>query len=100
MKKLFNDAKDKNVSATYIYGKTGTEDTKAYVDEACTVQMKTSELKEAILKRALIVIGDAIYVPVGFTVSSNIGSVNYITPNASKATSADISTLTAASDLY
>lgn len=96
MKKLYNDAKDKNVSATYIYGKTGSEDTKAYSDEACTIQMKTSELKEAVFKRALIVIGEAIFVPVGFTVSSNIGSVNYITPNASKATSADIGTLTAA----
>ena len=54
------------------------------------------ELKEAVFKRALIVIGESIFVPVGFTVSSNIGSVNYITPNASKATSADIGTLTAA----
>ena len=48
MVKLFDDAKDKNVSATYIYGKAS--DTKAYADEACTVQMKTSELREAVLK--------------------------------------------------
>lgn len=94
MAKLFNDAKDKNVSATYIYGKAS--DTKAYADEACTVQMKTSELKEAVLKRAIIVIGDAIYVPVSFSVSSNIGSVGYIKPNSTTATSADIGTLTAA----
>lgn len=94
MAKLFNDAKDKNVSATYIYGKAS--DTKAYADEACTVQMKTSELKEAVLKRAIIVIGDAIYVPVSFSVSSNIGSVGYIKPNSTTATSADIGSLTAA----
>jgi len=98
MKRLYNDAKDKNVSATYIYGKSGAEDTKAYADEACTVQMKTSELKEAVLKRALIVIDDAVYAPVGFTISNDVGNVNYITPNATKATSADISTLAAAKD--
>lgn len=94
MVKLFDDAKDKNVSATYIYGKAS--DTKAYTDEACTVQMKTSELKEAVLKRAIIVIGDALYAPVSFSVASNVGSVGYIKPNSSTATSADIGTLTAA----
>ena len=47
MEKLYNDAKDKNVSATYIYGKSS--DTKAYADSGCTIQMKTSELKEAFL---------------------------------------------------
>ena len=94
MVKLFDDAKDKNVSATYIYGKAS--DTKAYADEACTVQMKTSELREAVLKRAVIIIGDAVYIPVSFSVASNVGSVGYIKPNSSTSTSADIGTLTAA----
>ena len=94
MVKLFDDAKDKNVSATYSYGKAS--DTKAYADEACTVQMKTSELREAVLKRAVIVIGDAVYIPVSFSVASNVGSVGYIKPNSSTATSADIGSLTAA----
>ena len=96
MEKLYNDAKDKNVSATYIYGKTS--DTKAYVDSGCTVQMKTSELKEAFLKRALIVIGNNFYIPVSFSVTSNTGSVTYAKPNSSTATSADLGTLTAAKD--
>ena len=96
MEKLYNDAKDKNVSATYIYGKTS--DTKAYVDSGCTVQMKTSELKEAFLKRALIVIGNNFYIPVSFSVTSNTGSVTYTKPNSSTATSADLGTLTAAKD--
>lgn len=94
MVKLFDDAKDKNVSATCIYGKAS--DTKAYADEACTVQMKTSELREAVLKRAVIIIGDAVYIPVSFSVASNVGSVGYIKPNSSTATSADIGSLTAA----
>lgn len=96
MEKLYNDAKDKNVSATYIYGKTS--DTKAYADSGCTIQMKTSELKEAFLKRAIIVIGEAFYIPVSFSVSSNTGSVTYAKPNTSTATSADLGTLTAAKD--
>ena len=96
MEKLYNDAKDKNVSATYIYGKTS--DTKAYADSGCTVQMKTSELKEAFLKRALIVIGNNFYIPVSFNVTSNTGSVTYAKPNSSTATSADLGTLTAAKD--
>ena len=96
MEKLYNDAKDKNVSATYIYGKTG--DAKAYADSGCTVQMKTSELKEAFLKRALIVIGNNFYIPASFSVTSNAGSVTYAKPNSSTATSADLGTLTAAKD--
>ena len=96
MEKLYNDAKDKNVSATYIYGKTG--DAKAYADSGCTVQMKTSELKEAFLKRALIVIGNNFYIPVSFSVTSNAGIVTYAKPNSSTATSADLGTLTAAKD--
>ena len=96
MEKLYNDKKKKNVSATYIYGKTG--DTKAYADSGCTIQMKTSELKEAFLKRALIVIGNNFYIPVSFSVTSNTGSVTYAKPNSSTATSADLGTLTAAKD--
>lgn len=96
MEKLYNDAKDKFVSAYYIYGKTG--ETKAYADAACTVQMKTSELKEAVLKRAVIKIGEAIYIPVSFTVSSKVGSVGYIKPNTTTATSADIGSLAAVAD--
>ena len=96
MEKLYNDAKDQNVSATYIYGKSS--DAKAYADSGCTIQMKTSELKEAFLKRAIIVIGDAFYIPVSFSVSSNVGSVTYAKPNSSTATSADLGTLTAAKD--
>lgn len=96
MDKIFNDAKDKNVSATYVYGKSS--DTKAYADAACKTQLKTSELKEMFLKRAIISIGDALYVPVSFSVTSNAGSVSYAKPNGTTATSADLGTLTAAKD--
>lgn len=94
MDRLFDDAKDKNVSATYIYGKSS--DTKAYVDAGCTIQMKTSEMKEAFRKRALVVIGEDLYIPVSFGVVSKAGTVKYIKPNTTTATSADLGTLTAA----
>lgn len=77
MERIFNDAKDKNVAAVVIYGKSG--DTKAYTDAACTKQFKTSALKDAFLKRAIIKIGTDYFVPVCFSVTSNIGSVVYRT---------------------
>ena len=75
MDRIFDQAKDKNVSAIMIYGKSG--ETKAYVDSACTKQFKTSELHEAFLKRAIIKVGDDYFIPASFTVASKIGTVTY-----------------------
>ena len=97
MVKIYNDAKDKNVSAVVIYGKTS-GDTKAYVDSEYKIQFKTSELKEAFLKRAVVMIGNDCYTPVSFTVSSNIGTVKYAKPNATTATSADLGSLVSVAD--
>lgn len=96
MEKLFNDAKDKNVSAVYVYGKA--DDTKAYVDAAGTKQLKTSELKEAFLKRAIIVIGDEMFMPIKLTISSKVASIWYVTPNKTTSTQADIASLVAVAD--
>ena len=75
MDKIFDQAKDKNVAAIVIYGKGS--DGKAYADAAGTTQMKTSELKDAFLKRAVISIGTNYFVPVAFAVASDIGTVTY-----------------------
>ena len=96
MNKIFEQSKDLHVSASVIYGKSG--DTKAYADEACTVQMTTAELKEAVIKRAIIQIGTDIFIPIAFTVVSKAGTVRYIKPNASTATSADIASLSAVAE--
>lgn len=95
MNKIFEQSKDLHVSASVIYGKA---DGKAYADEACTVQMTTAELKEAVVKRAIIQIGTDIFIPVAFTVVSKAGTVRYIKPNASTATSADIASLSAVAE--
>lgn len=95
MNKIFEQSKDLHVSASVIYGKA---DGKAYVDEACTVQMTTAELKEAVIKRAIIQIGTDIFVPVAFTVVSKAGTVRYVKPNATTATSADIASLSAVAE--
>ena len=95
MNKIFEQSKDLHVSASVIYGKA---DGKAYADEACTVQMTTAELKEAVVKRAIIQIGTDIFIPVAFTVVSKAGTVRYVKPNASTATSADISSLSAVAE--
>ena len=95
MNKIFEQSKDLHVSASVIYGKA---DGKAYADEACTVQMTTAELKEAVIKRAIIQIGTDIFIPVAFTIVSKAGTVRYVKPNASTATSADIASLSAVAE--
>ena len=76
MVKIYDDAKDKNTAAVIVYGKD--TDGKAYADSEGTTQLKTSELQDAFMKRALIKIGDDYFVPTGFSVASKIGTVTYI----------------------
>lgn len=94
MDRIFNDAKDKNVSAVIIYGKNN----KAYVDEKYTVQMKTSELEEAFKKRGVIKVGEKLYAPLSYSVASDIGSVIYVDPKSGEATTAVLVTLSADKD--
>ena len=77
--KIFDQAKDKNVAALIIYAKS-TADNKAYVDANYTIRFKTSDLKDAFLKRALILIGAGIeyFVPISYTESGHIGTVYYM----------------------
>lgn len=89
MERIYDQAKDKNVAALLIYGKT-TTDNKAYVDEACTVQFKTSELKEAFIKRALIKVGENYYAPSCFTVASKVGTVTYATAGSTAGSAATV----------
>lgn len=98
MDKLFQDAKDRYVVATYIYNKS--TDSKAYKDSACTEQFKTSELKEVFLKGGIIVLASdgGLVVPFKYAESSSVGSVYYIKPNGTTATSADIASLVAVAD--
>ena len=77
MAKIFQQAKDKNVAAVLIYEKTS--ETKAYKDAAYTVQYTTSELKDAFLKGAVIVLAAGGYAkPINDTETSSVGSVGYV----------------------
>ena len=96
MDKIFDQAKDKNVWAIVIYGKGS--DGKAYADANGTTLLKTSELKDAFLKRAIIQIGTEYFIPVTFSITSNIGTVKYAKPNSSTATSADLGSLVSIKD--
>lgn len=97
MVNIYNDAKDKNVAAIIIYGKSGESSPAAYSDEACTVKMKTSELKDAFLKRSVIVIGADYFIPTGFSIASNVGTVTYAKAGSTAGTAAT-ATLTAIKD--
>lgn len=69
MDRIYNRAEDKNSANIIVYGKAS--DTKAYSDKACTMQCTTSELKNAFMKRCVVVIGDDMYYPVALTVASS-----------------------------
>lgn len=82
MAKIYDQAKDKNVAAIVIYGK-GT-DGQAYVDAEGKTQFKTSELKDAFLKRAVVQIGSDYFIPV----ASNVGTVTYAKAGSTAGTAA------------
>lgn len=95
MTKIYKDAKDVPVAVTVIY----TDDGKAYADAACEEQFTTSELKDAFVKGALISIEDVGLVsPFQYSEDEGVGSVSYITPNGTTATSADIASIVAKAD--
>lgn len=96
MDRIFEHANDLHVRATYIYAKAS--DTAAYADAGYTVKFKTSELKEAFLKGAVINASGKLYKPVAYVEASKVGKVSYIIPNTTTATSADIATLSAVAD--
>lgn len=98
MDKIYQDAKDKNVASVIIYKKSG--QTKAYADADCTVQLTTAELKDAFMKGAVIKLDgtDGFVKPIKYAETSSIGSVYYIKPNGTTATSADIASLVAAAN--
>lgn len=89
MDRIYDQAKDQNVAALVIYAKE-TADNKAYSDSECKVQMKTSELKDAFIKRALVKAGEGYFVPVSFTVTGKIGTVTYAKAGSSAGTAATV----------
>lgn len=95
--RIFDDAKDKNVRAICVYG--DGSDGKAYVDAANTTQFTNSELKEAFLKGAIVVIDDVYYAPVNYGLDeSELGYVTYVKADSSTATTAVLGTLKAKAD--
>lgn len=89
MERIYQQAKDKNVAALVIYAK-ATADNKAYVDSECKIQFKTSALKDAFLKRALVCVGTDYFVPVSYTESSNVGTVTYAKVGSTAGTAATV----------
>lgn len=76
MDRIYNRAEDKNSANIIVYGKAS--DTKAYSDEACTMQCTTSELKNAFMKGCIVAIGsDSMYYPVSLSISSKVATLTY-----------------------
>lgn len=76
MDRIWNRAEDKNSANIIVYGKAS--DTKAYSDEACTMQCTTSELKNAFMKGCIVAIGsDSMYYPVSLSIASKVATLAY-----------------------
>jgi hypothetical protein len=76
MDRIWNRAEDKNSANIIVYGKAS--DTKAYSDEACTMQCTTSELKNAFMKGCIVAIGsDSMYYPVSLSIASKVATLTY-----------------------
>lgn len=93
MDRIYQDLKDRFVVSIVIYTK-GT-DGKAYVDADGTEQFKTSDLKEAFLKGAVIKTATGYAYPTEYAESANVGSVKY--PKAGTS-SVEIASLAAIAD--
>lgn len=95
MNKIYQDSKDVYVSATIIYAYNGY----AYTDAEHTEKFTTSALLDAFLKGAVIFLAENTYAtPIGYGEDSSVGSVSYIVPNSTTATSADIATIAGVAD--
>ena len=96
MDRFYNRAEDKNCANIIVYGKAS--DTKAYSDEACTMQCTTSELKNAFMKGCIVAIGsDSMYYPVSLSVASKVAALTYVKAGSS-AGSAATATLVSVAD--
>ena len=80
MDKVFQDAKDKYVSATMLYGKKG--ETKLYSDAAFKIQAVASE---ACAKRALVTYDGGVYTPVSCTTASGVVTLTIVTTGSASA---------------
>lgn len=83
MDKVFQDAKDKYVSATMLYGKKG--ETKLYSDAAFKIQAVASEASEAFAKRALVTYDGGVYTPVSCTTASGVVTLTIVTTGSASA---------------
>ena len=72
-----------------IYAKS-TADNKAYVDSECKVQFKTSALKDAFLKRALVCVGTNYFAPISYVEASGVGKVTYAKDGSTTGTAATV----------
>lgn len=98
MDRIWNRAEDKNSANIIVYAKNN--DDKAYANKECTVQYKTSELRNAFKKGCIIVANDDnMLIPILFSVSksTNIGQVMYVT-QGSTADSITVKPLKSVSD--
>lgn len=96
MDRVFDQAKDVHVSATYVYG--NGSDTYAYEDSGCTKKIGTSALTDLFLKGAVIVVGGVNYKPISLKVARDVATVTFVKADTSTETTAVLATLSSVKD--
>lgn len=91
MELIYNDAKDKNVSATKVFVKTG--DAYAYADAANTEKIDMATLKDVFEKGCVIIDGTMEYSPASLKVAAGVSTITYVKTDGTVATTAVLATL-------
>lgn len=92
MAKIYQDAKDKYVTASLIYAKNG--DTKAYSDIACTQTIDVVTLKNIFEQGCVVIDAAGIeYKPISYHEATGVGTITYVKTDGSTATTAVLATL-------
>ena len=92
MDKIYQDAKDKYVTASLIYAKNG--DTKAYSDSACTKTIDVITLKNIFEQGCIVIDASGIeYRPISYHETAGVGTITYVKTDGSTATTAVLAIL-------
>lgn len=86
VEKIYNDAVDKNVAATVLYGNAGF----VYFEEAHTNKVGKEELENFFAKGVVVVYNGKTYKPVSLTVAEANATVSIITYSGSSATGVEL----------
>lgn len=91
MNKIYEKYDDLHVVATRVYAKAN--DAYVYADAGTTVKIEAAVLNDIFVKGMIIVAATVEYKPTSFVLSEGVGTVTYVTADATTATTAVLAVL-------